>query len=89
MCTNIKWLEGKDEWSNLNAVGMIKCKRTEKKTGKEFSETRFFITSLTDADKVCEALCSHWGVENGLHWKPYVVFGEDLPKYEKTIQRPI
>ena len=67
LCTNIKWLEGKAEWPNLKAVGMVRCHRTEKKTGKESSETRFFITSLTDAGKACQAMRSHWGVENGLH----------------------
>ena len=36
---------------------------------KESLEMRFFITSLTDAGKACEAMRSHWGVENGLHWE--------------------
>ena len=30
LCTNIKWLEGKAEWPNLKAVGMVRCQRTEK-----------------------------------------------------------
>ena len=83
LCTNIKWLEGKAEWPNLKAVGMVRCHRTEKKTGKESSETRFFITSLTDAGKACQAMHSHWGVENGLHWELDVVFGEDLSQLRK------
>ena len=83
LCTNIKWLEGRAEWPNLKAVGMVRCHRTEKKTGKESVETRFFITSLTDAGKACEALRSHWGVENGLHWELDVVFGEDLSQLRK------
>ena len=73
----------KAEWLNLKAVGMVRCHRTEKKTGKESSETRFFITSLTDAGKACEAMRSHWGVENGLHWELDVVFGEDLSQLRK------
>ena len=83
LCTNIKWLEGKAEWPNLKAVGMVRCHRTEKKTGKESLETRFFITSLTDAGKACKAMRSHWGVENGLHWELDVVFGEDLSQLRK------
>lgn len=63
LCTNIKWLEGRDEWQRLKAVGMVKCRRTEKKTGREALEGRFFITSATDAKKACDALHSHWGVE--------------------------
>ncbi|MDD7610495.1 MAG: hypothetical protein PUJ82_06245, partial [Spirochaetales bacterium] len=31
LCTNIKWLEGKDEWSNLKAVGMVECHIIEKR----------------------------------------------------------
>ena len=83
LCMDIKWLEGKDEWPNLKAVGMVKCQRIEKKSGKESSENRFFITSLTDAKKACDALRSHWGVENGLHWELDVVFGEDLSQLRK------
>ena len=83
LCTNIKWLEGKDEWSNLKAVGMVECHRVEKKSEKESLETRFFITSLTDAGKACEAMRSHWGIENGLHWELDVVFGEDISQLRK------
>ena len=50
---------------------------------KESLEMRFFITSLTDAGKVCEAMRSHWGVENGLHWELDVVFGEHLSQLRK------
>lgn len=83
LCTDIKWLEGKDEWQKLKAVGMARCRRLEKKTGRESLERRFFITSLTDAKKACDALRSHWGVENGLHWELDVVFGEDLSQLRK------
>ena len=31
LCTNIDWLSEKTEWTNLNAVGMLVCERTEKK----------------------------------------------------------
>ncbi len=55
----------------------------EKKTRKKSLEMRFFITSLTDAGKACEAMRSHWGVENGLHWELDIVFGEDLSQLRK------
>ena len=35
------------------------------------------------AGKACEAMHSHWGVENGLHWELDVVFGEDLSQLRK------
>ena len=62
---------------------MVECHRIEKKSEKESLETRFFITSLTDAGKACEALRSHWGIENGLHWELDVVFGEDISQLRK------
>lgn len=90
LCTNIKWLtenaelaKENDKWPNLKAFGMVRCRRIIKKTGKESIETRFFLTSLTDAKKACDALRSHWGVENCLHWELDVVFGEDLSQLRK------
>ena len=58
----------KDEWKNLNAVGMLVCERTVKKTGKKSVEQRYFLTSLTDVHKAAFAMRAHWGIENNLHW---------------------
>ena len=51
LCTNIDWLSEKTEWTNLNAVGMLVCERTEKKTDKKSVESRYFLTSLKDVEK--------------------------------------
>ncbi|MFC2329145.1 ISAs1 family transposase [Prevotella nigrescens] len=41
-------------------------------------QTRYFITSLPmDAGRFLEVARSHWGVENGLHWRLDVDFRED------------
>ena len=37
---NIDWLSEKDEWANLNGVGMLVCERTVKKTGKKSVEQK-------------------------------------------------
>ena len=70
----------------------IAGKITEKKSDYVFSlkgnqekihdDVKAFF-SLTDAGKACEAMRSHWGVENGLHWELDVVFGEDLSQLRK------
>ena len=67
LCTNIDWLSEKSEWTNLNAVGMLVCERTEKKSGKKSVERRYFLTSVTDVEKANFAMRAHWGIENNLH----------------------
>ena len=77
LCTNIDWLSEKTEWTNLNAVGMLVCERTEKKTDKKSVESRYFLTSLKDVEKASSAMRSHWSIENNLHWVLDTIFSED------------
>ena len=77
LCTNIDWLSEKSEWTNLNAVGMLVCERTEKKSGKKSVERRYFLTSVTDVEKANFAMRAHWGIENNLHWVLDTIFDED------------
>jgi len=59
-------------------------KRIDKKSGKESCETRLFITSLEPAPKtILDAVRSHWGIENSLHWTLDVIFDEDRCKTRK------
>ena len=83
LCTNLKWLEERNEWSNLKAVGMVRCKRIVKKTGAESNENRFFISSITDIKKAATATRKHWGIENGLHWVLDNIFDEDFSTLRK------
>lgn len=77
LCTHLGWLAEKDEWSKLNAVGMIRCERTIKKTGKKSGELRYFLTSLQDVQKAAFAMRAHWSIENNLHWVLDTIFHED------------
>ncbi|MGP1577401.1 MAG: ISAs1 family transposase [Treponema sp.] len=77
LCSNIDWLSEKDEWKNLNAVGMLVCERTVKKTGKKSVEQRYFLTSLKDVQKAAFAMRAHWGIENNLHWVLDAILDED------------
>ena len=79
--TDIDWLFQKPDWEGLNAIGMVKSKVFEKGAWRE--ETRYFMTSLTDAETFANAVRAHWGVENSLHWCLDVVFNEDSNRTRK------
>lgn len=72
--SNIDWLNGRHEWSNLNAIGMVKSTVLEK--GKIRQETRYFITSLMSVDLFAKSVRVHWGIES-MHWCLDVAFHED------------
>lgn len=79
--TDIGWLPQRSEWSNLNAIGMVKSRVLEKGATRE--ETRYFITSLTEVNAFAKATREHWGIENSLHWVLDVAFNEDKCRMRK------
>jgi predicted transposase YbfD/YdcC len=79
--TDISWLFQKTEWAGLNAIGAVKSTVCEKETTRV--ETRYFITSLTDVNKFADAVRKHWSIENQLHWRLDVTFGEDDSRVRK------
>lgn len=70
------WLDERHHWPGLKSVVAVEC---ERHVGKKMTiETRYFISSLDeDAEKMAEAVRSHWAIENQLHWVLDVVFKED------------
>ena len=81
LCTDLKWLEEKEEWKNLGAVGMVRSYR--RTASGESVDERFFLTSLTDVNIAAKAMRSHWSVENNLHWVLDTVFDEDYCRVRK------
>lgn len=79
--TKVDWLEDREAWSGLNAVGMVKSARIV--NGAKSIENRYFITSLTDVTQFAEAVRTHWGIENSLHWCLDVNFDEDRCRVRK------
>lgn len=79
--TKIDWLENREAWAGLNAIGMVKSTRIV--NGVKSIENRYFITSLTDVTQFAEAVRMHWGIENSLHWCLDVNFDEDKCRIRK------
>jgi len=70
----------KKDWRDLQAIIQVRSKRIfldKKKVDEE--STRYYITSLPLKmyEKMCEAIRTHWSVENNLHWKLDVGLHED------------
>jgi predicted transposase YbfD/YdcC len=71
-------LDPDGEWAGLRAIGMVAAERREKGgTGRVARETRYYPTSLGDAETFGRAVRAHWGIENGLHWVLDIAFRED------------
>lgn len=71
-------------WKGLRSLAAVTERRIDKKSGKESCETRLFITSLEpDPKLILDAVRSHWGIENNLHWTLDLIFDEDRCKTRK------
>jgi predicted transposase YbfD/YdcC len=69
-------IEEAKHWSGIDMIGMVQSER--ECDGTTSSEYRFYIGSIgTDAERFANAVRSHWGVENNLHWSLDIAFRED------------
>jgi predicted transposase YbfD/YdcC len=75
LTTDIGWLEQKDEWAALKAIGAVWSETI--RNGKVCSEHRYFLTTLDDVNIFAKSVRAHWGIENSLHWCLDVIFNED------------
>ena len=81
LTTDIEWIENREEWANLNAIGMVRSRRIV--NGIESSDDRYFISSTRDIDTFSKAVRQHWGIENSLHWCLDLDFNEDRCRMRK------
>jgi len=69
-------LPDRERWAGLKAIGVAIT--DAQRNGKEVSGTRYDILSkLVSAGRFADAVRSHWGIENRLHWQLDVTFQED------------
>jgi predicted transposase YbfD/YdcC len=81
--TDLGFIFYKDSWNHLRAIVRIDSQRIIKKTGAMTQETRYYITSLITAEQISNAIRSHWGIENKVHYCLDVAFGEDSSSKRK------
>jgi predicted transposase YbfD/YdcC len=80
--SDIDWLQGKEDWRGLKSIGMVES--TRDLGDKVSTDRRYYLTSLDcDSEKFAEAVRSHWGVENKLHWVLDISFREDESRIRK------
>jgi predicted transposase YbfD/YdcC len=74
--TDIDWLRKQHKWPGLMAIG--KVDRIREAPDKTTHDTAYYLLSTAlSAERFLEAVRSHWGVENRLHWRLDVVMNED------------
>lgn len=76
LVSEIGWLAETRAWLGLRSFGLVEAQRT---IGEATTvERRYYLTSLAgDVQQFAQAVRSHWGIENGLHWVLDVAFRED------------
>jgi predicted transposase YbfD/YdcC len=76
LVSNIDWISQRDEWSNLNSIGMV---RSEITIGdKTTTAVRYYLSSLKNAPVLFQnSVREHWTIETSCHWVLDVAFRED------------
>lgn len=76
--SDLEFIDDAHKWKDLKTIVKIESKIYFKKTEKETTNARYYISSLpADAELLNESIRSHWSIENNLHWNLDVIFKED------------
>ena len=72
----LECLDKPQQWKGLRCFAVLESERTV--GNKTTHEQRMYIGSLPpDAERIRQAIRSHWAVENRLHWVMDVSFNDD------------
>ena len=84
---DIDWLYGKENWKNINMIGMT---RNYREINNEVSiQEKYYISDLKlSGQEFAKVVRGHWSIENNLHWILDVHFREDwsLCKEENALK---
>lgn len=80
--TELDWLEERKEWPGLRSLVLVEA--TRETGGKVSRERRYYLSSLTGAERVAQVIRDHWRIENQQHWILDVQFGEDAHRARKN-----
>ncbi len=73
---DIEWLYGKENWQNLNMIGMTRNYREI--NGEVSIQEKYYISDLKlSGEEFARVVRGHWSIENNLHWILDVHFRED------------
>lgn len=76
-------LPDRERWPRLKAIGIAIC--NSHRDGQDHTEVRYYILSkFVSGKRFGDAVRSHWGIENNLHWQLDVTFQEDQSRLRKN-----
>ena len=74
----LTWLDPDGAWPGLRSIAMVTATRHVTGSETPTTQVRYYVSSLPGAARpIAEAVRSHWGIENGLHWVLDMAFRED------------
>lgn len=76
---HLETIRDRERWTKLQSVACVRSERTS--AGETTTEIRFYLSSaVSDAERLANAIRSHWGIENQVHWVLDVVFADDVSR---------